>query len=192
MQLSIHNNFEEMSAKAAEAVIRLCEELPSPLICIPSGNTPVLFCKHLVDYFLQSEKKPDWYFVGLDEWIGVAKDTKGSCRHFLNEHFFFPLQIPEDRICFFDGSAADIESEQRKTEQWISDHSGIKIAVLGLGVNGHLGFNEPGSDPSLHTQVLDLDASTITGGINYFNTPQPLQKGITLGLRTIMEARTVF
>ena len=120
MQLSIHGTYEEMSAKAAEAVIRLAEEFTSPLVCIPSGNTPVLFCKHLVDHFLQTGSKPNWFFVGLDEWIGVGRDVKGSCRHFVDEHFFKPLQIPEEQICFFDGKAADISAEQMKTENLLT------------------------------------------------------------------------
>ena len=193
MQLSIHGSYEEMSAKAAEAVIRLGEELTAPLVCIPSGNTPVLFCKHIVDHYRENETKPDWYFVGLDEWIGVASNVKGSCRHFMDEHLFKPLGIPENRICFFDGTSSDIPGEQVKTEQWISKHGGIKIAVLGLGTNGHLGFNEPGSDPTLRTQVMNLDETTLVGGAKYFDSKQEsLQKGITLGLQTIMEASTVF
>lgn len=191
MQLSIHDSYEEMSAKAAEALIRLTEEKKDPLVCIPSGHTPVLFCKFLVDHFKEKGSGPDWYFIGLDEWLGAGAADQGSCRQFVDEHFFKPLGIPENRICFFDGLAKDYKAEQFKAEQFIQQHGGIDVAVLGLGANGHLGFNEPGTDPELLTQVVDLDELTVSGGARYFGKEIQLQKGITLGLKAIMEAGTV-
>lgn len=192
MQLSIHATYEEMSQKAAEAVIRLAETHTEPLVCFPSGNTPVLFLKNLVNHFQEKNETPNWYFIGLDEWLGVPPTEKGSCRQFLDEHFFQPLSIPENRIFFFDGLSADPEAECRKAEQWIDIRGNIKICVLGLGQNGHLGLNEPGSDFSLKTQVTNLTESTKAGGQNYFSQPKELKSGITLGLGTIMNSGTVF
>ncbi len=192
MQLSIHNSYEEMSARAAEAVIRLTEEKKEPLVCIPSGNTPVLFCKYLVDHFREIGTRPDWYFIGLDEWLGVGANDKGSCRHFLDEHIFKPLGIPESHICFFDGLADDAENERNKAEQFISQRGKVEVMVLGLGANGHLGFNEPGSDPELRTQVVELDQTTISTGARYFGKAIQMTKGITLGIKTILESGTVF
>ena len=192
MQLSIHPTYEEMSHKAAEAVIRMAEDLTEPLVCFPSGNTPVLLLKNIVDHFKTLQKTPDWYFIGLDEWVGIGPHEKGSCRHFLDEHFFIPLSIPENRIFFFDGNAADLDSECRKAEQWLDIRGNIMITVLGLGKNGHLGLNEPGSDPSLRTQITELSDTTKESGQNYFDAQKDLKKGITLGLKTLMDSGTVF
>ncbi len=192
MQLSIHTTYEEMSQKAAEAVLRLTAELTEPLICFPSGNTPVLFLKNLTDHFRSLEKTPDWYFIGLDEWVGIDPHEKGSCRQFMDEHFFIPLAIPENRIFFFDGNAADLDAECRKSEQWLDIRGNISITVLGLGRNGHLGLNEPGSDRSLRTQVTELSNTTQQSGQGYFDNPKELKKGFTLGLKTIFDSRTIF
>lgn len=192
MQLSIHATYEEMSQKAAEAVIRLAETLTEPLVCFPSGNTPVLFLKYLVDHFKEKHEAPNWYFIGLDEWLGVPPTEKGSCRQFMDEHFFQPLSIPENRIFFFDGLAPDPQAECRKAEQWIDIRGNIRICVLGLGQNGHLGLNEPGSDFGLKTQVINLAESTKASGQNYFSQVRELNSGITLGLETIMNSSTVF
>ncbi|WP_336514448.1 glucosamine-6-phosphate deaminase [Pollutibacter soli] len=192
MQLSIHATYEEMSQKAAEAVIRLAETLTEPLICFPSGNTPVLFLQNIVNHFKEKNETPNWYFISLDEWLGVPATEKGSCRQFLDEHFFQPLSIPENRIFFFDGLSPDPEAECRKAEQWLDIRGNIKICVLGLGQNGHLGLNEPGSDFGLKMQIVSLTESTIVGGRKYFSNPVELNSGITLGLATIMNAGTVF
>lgn len=169
----------------------MTEELTEPLICFPSGNTPVLFLKNIVEHFKKLQKQPDWYFIGLDEWVGIDPHEKGSCRQFMDEHFFKPLSIAENRIFFFDGNAADLNSECRKAEQWLDIRGNIMITVLGLGRNGHLGLNEPGSDPGLRTQITELTSATKESGQNYFDTPKELKKGITLGLKTLMDSRTV-
>jgi len=190
MNIVIKDSFEDMSRMAAEEFLKIAASISHPLVCLPSGNTPIHFCRFLVDHFENIGAKPDWDFIGLDEWVGVPASVKGSCRYFFDEHLFGPLGIPEERISFFNGMATDLREEQRKAEAVIADHGGLDIVVLGIGANGHLGFNEPGSDVSLKTQVIDLEPVTLKSGESYFSGPRDMPtQGITLGLATLLSAK---
>jgi glucosamine-6-phosphate isomerase len=192
MHLIISTDFEEMSGTAAEDFLFTLERITKPVICLPSGKTPVIFLRNIRNYFSRHEKHPDWYFIGLDEWVGIGQEVKGSCRQFFDEHLFIPLGIPEERISFFNGIAEDLDAECRKAERFIDAHKGIDIMVLGIGTNGHLGLNEPGSNPSLRTQISVLSESTIIAAQDYFSEPKEVNQGITLGLKAVLESKTVF
>jgi galactosamine-6-phosphate isomerase len=192
MNIIIGTDFEEMSHTAAEDFIYTLEKISKPVICLPSGKSPVSFLRIIRNHYQKQKTKPDWFFIGLDEWVGVSQSEKGSCRQFFDEHLFQPLGVPEERISFFDGMAEDLEAECRKAEQFVAGHKGIDIAVLGIGTNGHLGLNEPGSDRDSRTQVVDLTPSTIAAAQSYFDGPKDVRQGITLGLGLLLEARMIF
>jgi glucosamine-6-phosphate isomerase len=192
MRLIISTDFEEMSATAAEDFLFTLEHITKPVICLPSGKTPVIFLRNFRNYFSRHVKHPDWYFIGLDEWVGIGQNVKGSCRQFFDEHLFIPLGIPEERISFFNGAAEDLDAECKKAENFIAAHKGIDITVLGIGTNGHLGLNEPGSDPTLSTQIVDLTESTISAAQDYFNEPKDVRQGITLGLKSLLDSKNIF
>jgi glucosamine-6-phosphate isomerase len=192
MHLIICTDFEEMSGTAAEDFLFTLEKISKPVICLPSGKTPVIFLRNMRNYFSRQVNHPDWYFIGLDEWVGVGQDVKGSCRQFFDEHLFKPLGIPEERISFFNGIAEDMEAECRKAEKFIDAHKGIDITVLGIGTNGHLGLNEPGSDPSHRAQITELSESTLIAARDYFDEPKEVKQGITLGLKALLDSKTVF
>ena len=126
MHLIISSDFEEMSGTASEDFLFTLEKISKPLICLPSGKTPVVFLRNMRNYFSRHQNHPDWYFIGLDEWVGIGPDVKGSCRQFFDEHLFIPLGIPEERISFFNGIAEDMESECRNAERFIDAHKGIE------------------------------------------------------------------
>jgi galactosamine-6-phosphate isomerase len=192
MNIVVKDSFEDMSRAAAEDFLKIAGSMTSPLVCLPSGNTPIHFCRFLVEHYKATGTTPDWDFIGLDEWVGVPSSVKGSCRYFFDEHLFGPLGIPEHRISFFNGMAADIKAEQKKAEEVIAVHGGLDIAVLGIGANGHLGFNEPGSDVNLKTQVIGLEAVTLKSGESYFAGPRSMPtQGITLGLATLLSTKHV-
>lgn len=192
MNIHISADFAQMSAKAAEDFLRRLEGKRAPVVILPSGKSPVGMLSVLRAYFEERGQRPDWHFVGLDEWVGIGQDVFGSCREFLDRHLFKPLGIPEAQIHFFNGLAKDLDAERRKAEATIAALGGIDVAVLGVGTNGHLGLNEPGSDPSLTTQVSVLAPSTAEAAKDYFDTPRTVTHGITLGLKTLLGARTIY
>jgi galactosamine-6-phosphate isomerase len=192
MEIYVAPNYEEMSKQASEEVIRLMQASKNKLLCIASGDTPAGLFRDLVTKVNNGELTiSDWKFVGLDEWAGMNGSDEGSCRYHLNRQFFEPLNIQEENISFFDGKAGDLEKECQQTENFIQQHGGIDVAILGLGLNGHIGMNEPGTSPDLHSHIANIDAETQKVGQKYFATPQTLSHGITLGLANILETRHI-
>jgi len=128
-------------------------------------------------------------FVGLDEWIGLDGHDRGSCRALLNELLFGPLGIRMDRIAFFDAKSADLPGECRKIDEWIADWGPIDLVVLGIGMNGHLGFNEPGTRAETLSHAMDLEEVTQSVGTKYFDSGTAPAGGLTIGLGQIMGAK---
>jgi len=192
MKLIIANTNATMSKQVADEITHIMQSRKEPLICTASGDSPAGLYREIVDRVHHQQLDVSrWFFVGLDEWVPMNGNDEGSCRYHLNQQLFNPLQIAGDRICFFDGRANDLSKECTKTEQFVERHGGIDVAILGLGMNGHIGMNEPGTSAELHSHVVDLDPLTQQVGQKYFTKQQKLSKGITLGIATLMEARNI-
>ena len=192
LKVHISNDYASMSKQAGIKLVSLLESFDKSLICPAAGNSPVGLYKYLVDLYQQkSLKTVDWNIVGLDEWVGMNGMDAGSCRHFLNQSFFRPLGIHEHSISFFDGRAVDIEKECLKAGAFIKQRGGIDVMILGLGLNGHVGFNEPGTPVDSGPHVINLTPTSVEAGKKYFENRDAPPKGITLGLADIMDSRHV-
>ncbi len=183
-------SYQDLSKQAADTVINLMNISKNKLLCLASGDTPSGVYKIIVSKVNSGELNiSDWKFVGLDEWGGMNGDDEGSCRYHLNQQFFHPLNIKKENICFFNGRANDLEKECQRTEKFIQDHEGIDVAILGLGLNGHIGMNEPGTSRFTHAHVSAIDPQTQQVGQKYFASPRQLSHGLTLGLANLTAAR---
>jgi len=191
VRIHIAEDFEAMSHAAAEDFIELVARIRRPLICLPSGKSPMSFLRILRGHYQRAEALPDWYFVGLDEWVGIGEHEQGSCRRFFEVQLFRPLGIGDERVSFFNGLSDDLTAECRRTEKFIEDHGGIDVSVLGIGTNGHLGLNEPGADRHAATLISKLAPSTIDAAQGYFDRPRAVSQGITLGLSTLLSSRHI-
>ena len=193
MKIVVNESYDDMSRAAAREILQLMQPLPSPLICTASGDTPAGLYREMVELVRQKKiDHSDWHFVGLDEWMGMNGYDEGSCRYYIDQQVFDPLNVPIKRIAFFDGTAIDPVSECERVERFIQSHKGIDIAVLGLGMNGHIGMNEPGTSASFRSHVAKLDPLTQEVGQKYFKSKTMLKEGLTLGIATILEARHIF
>jgi galactosamine-6-phosphate isomerase len=192
MKIFVSDTYQNMSKKAADEFIQKVQALENPLICPASGDSPAGLYNELVKRVKSQELDiSNWLFVGLDEWAGMNAKDEGSCRYHLDHQLFDPLQITDERICFFDGRANDLRMECERIESFIDLHGGIEVAILGLGVNGHVGMNEPGTRRMMRSHVADIAQATQKMGQKYFKKQQVLTQGITLGIATLMEARHV-
>ncbi|KIL40907.1 hypothetical protein SD70_10825 [Gordoniibacillus kamchatkensis] len=192
MNLIVTANYEQMSARAAELIIDVVKRKPDALLALAAGETPLGTFAHLVGAAREGRVRFDrCKFVSLDEWVGLDGRTHGSCRQTLHDHFFSPLAIAEEQICFFDGTAPDLKLECERMDSFIAANGPIDGFLLGVGMNGHLGFNEPGVSFDLYTHVTLLDQTTKSVSVKYFQEQQDVNKGITLGIKHIMEAKTV-
>lgn len=193
MKIFVSDTYDEMSKLVAKDITEIMQGFTNPVFCPATGETTKGLYKEMVE--LYSQQKLDvssWFFVGLDEWMGMNGTTKDSCRYSLDEQLLKPMQVREEHICFFDGKAADPEAECTRIEQFIQQHNIIDIAVVGLGMNGHVGMNEPHTPLFLRSHVSNLDPVTQEVSQKYFEKRQKISQGLTLGLATLLAAKNIF
>lgn len=192
MKIDIYNDYVSLSKAIAGEIIALLKKKPTAVVCLPSGDSPKLVCEILVGGILSEQiDKSKFYFIGLDEWVGLKPETPGTCASDFQNRIFTPLCIGKDQYHLFDGMATDFLSECNKMDAVIAEKGGIDLMVVGIGMNGHIGFNEPGAGFEWKSHVIELDNTTLTVGQKYFQTPVVLTKGITLGLAHLLAAKKV-
>lgn len=192
MNLKVYSNYEEMSVATADFVKAQVLKKNDSLVCLPSGDTPTGTLKKLVEDVKSGTlnfKKAR--FVGLDEWVGMDKHEEGSCQHYVYNQFFHPAGITDNQVTFFNAKSAALEKECKRVDDYIFSKGPLDLVLVGVGVNGHIGLNEPGVSPKNYCHVVDLESSTKQGAQKYFSDSKVLEKGITLGLQHIMNAKTV-
>jgi len=161
----------------------------NPLVCIASGHTPIGVFECLVKDV--KEGKLDLSgctFLSLDEWVGIDPKDPGSCLSMLKKDFFNQLDIKESQIVAFNVKA-DLEAECKRINDLIALNGGLDVMLVGLGTNGHIGMNEPGTSFELYAHVGELAEETKAVGQKYFTKATSLSNGVTLGLKHLKEAK---
>ena len=192
MTIKIFPNYDALSQQTADEIISLVKQKPTAVICFASGSTPVGTCEWLVKK--AKEQHIDFSqttFIGLDEWVSIPKENTGSCYYFQYHYLFTPLHLKTSQIFLFDGMAKNLEQRCKQMDTVIAAKGGIDIMIVGIGMNGHIGFNEPGVDFNLLSHVINLDKTTQTVGQKYFTDAMTLMQGITLGLGHLMQTKKV-
>ncbi|GEN46601.1 glucosamine-6-phosphate deaminase [Alkalibacillus haloalkaliphilus] len=178
------NRYENFSQTAAELMMNQVEKKPNSTLGLATGSTPKGMYQELVK---RSADLSQAVTFNLDEYVGISSDHPQSYRSFMEENLFQHIRVGETLIP--DGEAADLAAECERYEQLINQHGGIDLQVLGLGHNGHIGFNEPGTPFSSRTHVVDLAETTRKANARFFNSLNEVpKKAITMGIETIMEA----
>jgi len=191
MKIRTYAGYNEMCRAAAEMIVNQVKQKPDSLFCLTSGDTPAGIYKLLVQY--AKEGRVDFsncFFVGLDEWVGMDKNDAGSCTNFLYKTFFTPAKIKSSQIMVFDAKAANLDASCIAMDNFIKAHGPLAIMLVGIGINGHIGLNEPGVDFNSYSHYSALAPVTIEVGQKYFRQQTKLTKGITLGLKHLQEAIT--
>lgn len=192
MKTFISPDYAQLSQAVAQTVIECVNAKPDALICIAGGDTPLGVFAALVE--AQNQGRIDFsrtQFLGLDEWLGLGKADKGSCREMVWRHFFDKLTLRDEQICFFDGLTHNPQAECKRVDGYIEKYGPIDCIVLGIGMNGHIGFNEPGASLENTCHVIDLDPVTQTVSVKYFGVQRNVKQGISLGLKTILAAKRI-
>jgi glucosamine-6-phosphate deaminase len=183
----------EFSRAAADHVASLLARKPEAVIALPTGQTPLgLYGELVARAAAKRLSAAQARFFNLDDYLGLNVDHPLSYARFLREHFLMPAGVPEEHIRLLQGDAVGIEAECREYEAAIAAAGGLDLAILGLGTNGHIGFNEPGSDWSAQTHVVRLSPETRATHVaqtqGKFAIPE---YGITVGISTIVAAREI-
>lgn len=193
MEKIIAKNYDLMCETISEYVVNYVNKKPDSLIVFPGGDTPLGVFEKLV--VAEKENRVDFskcHFVSLDEWENLDYSVKGSCIQTLYDYLYKKININiEKQVCFFDGKN-NLEEECKRVDKFVEKYGPIDIAVLGIGMNGHIGFNEPGADENLYCHVVPLDDTTTTVSVKYFGGKQMnIAHGITLGIKHFYEAKNI-
>jgi glucosamine-6-phosphate deaminase len=193
LQIMKANDYEELSVLACKKIVEIISQNSSSVLGLATGSTPVGLYKQLI----QSYKKNQLSFngvrtVNLDEYIGIPKYHQNSYHTFMKNMLFSHIDIIESNTYIPDGTATDLEKEGFNYERLIKALGGIDLQILGIGHNGHIGFNEPGTSFSERTHIVELTESTRTANARFFQTLDEVPKqAITMGIGTILDSKEI-
>ena len=183
----------EFALAAADEVSPLLTEKPDAAIALPTGHTPLGLYAELLERAAAKQLSPAGArYFNLDDYVGLSPDHPLSYARFLRQQFLNPGGVPAEHVRLLDGKASDLEAECLHYESAIASCGGLDLAILGLGPNGHIGFNEPGSDWSASTHVVALSPETRAMHAAQTQARFPIPTfGITMGIATIFAARKI-
>lgn len=161
-----------------------------PVFCLASGSTPQKSYRQFAGMVDCEERIKKLKFVSLDEWVGIERSSEGSCYQMLSRDLFSRLPIEGGQIVFFDGLSSVLQEECVRMDQWLEEHP-ITFSLMGVGMNGHIGLNEPGMQILDHSSAVDLSETTKRVAQKYFDRRTVLEKGLTLGLGQIIGSHKV-
>lgn len=199
MKLVIQNNYDELSRWAANHIAdRINKFQPTAdkpfVLGLPTGSTPIGTYKALIE--LNKAGKVSFKNVvtfNMDEYVGIAEDHPESYHSFMFENFFSHIDIQKANIHILDGNASDLDKECEEYEAKIESFGGIELFMGGMGADGHLAFNIPGSSLQSRTRLVDLNYDTIMANSRFFDndlTKVPKQ-ALTVGVQTVLDSKEV-
>ena len=191
MNIQSFEGYEQMSGSAATIVLEEIAKKKDLLICTATGNSPKGMYQSLAQTF---QVEPAIFnqlrVLKLDEWGGLTADHPSSCEYYLQKHLLDPLNISSDRYTAFMPNPKDSEKECERVQQIIDNEASIDICILGLGKNGHIGFNEPAEYLQAHCHVAQLsEASKKHDMVD--DMEQKPEYGMTLGMKDILSAKRI-
>jgi len=195
MRVIITKNYDEMSKEAAKIVVDLIRKKPKCVLGLATGSTPVGLYKELVR--MHKEEGLDFSKVvtfNLDEYYGLSPDHPQSYRYFMDVNLFNGINIKKENTHVPNGKVPveKIEEYCKNYEEMIKKAGGIDLQVLGIGGDGHIGFNEPGSPIFSRTRLVALDEQTIKDNSRFFEKIEDVPRfALTMGVGTILEAKEI-
>ena len=193
MRIIRTKNYDEMSRKAAAIIAAQVIHKPDCVLGLATGGTPVGTYKNLVEWY----KSGDLDFsevstVNLDEYRGLPREHRESYWSFMHRNLFDHVNIPADRINLPDGTNMDADAECKRYDAVIAGLGGVDLQLLGIGHDGHIGFNEPSDAFDMGTHCVDLTEETIEANKRFFASRDEVpRQAYTMGTHTIMSARKV-
>ncbi len=187
------NSYDEMSAVAANIFTEQLKAKPASILGLATGGSPVGMYKELV----KRQQAGDITFkdvktFNLDEYVGLDQSSPASYWTFMHENLFNHVDMKEENIQLPNGKVDDLAAECVAYDDRIAEAGGIDLQLLGIGVNGHIGFNEPGTSFTSLTNIVELTESTRTENAIYFDDPADVPtQAITMGIQSIMNAKAI-
>lgn len=193
MNILTFQSIEELNDAGANIIVSLLQTRPDAVLGLATGGTPVGIYEQLVKSYekgLVSFSRATSF--NLDEYVGLPRDHEQSYYTYMKENLFDHVDLPESRAFIPDGNASDPHEECRRYEDLLSKAKQIDLQILGLGHNGHIGFNEPDHALVGGTHVVALQEETLQANARYFDSIDDVPKlAITMGVGMILKARTI-
>ena len=193
MKVIIAKDYDEMSRLAAEEMAKVVEVKPNAVLGLATGGTPVGMYKELIK--MNKDGKVDFSnvtTVNLDEYVGLSGENHQSFRYYLEENLVKRTDFDKVNLNVLDGCAKDSLAECEQFEHLIEKNGGIDLQILGLGEDGHIGFNEPCSYFPSKTHEVDLKCETIQSNARFFQDLKSVpKKAYTMGIGTIMKSKQI-
>lgn len=193
MRIYIEDNYKAVSKKAALIVASQIILNPKSVLGLATGSTPIGMYNELVDMYRRGEVDfSEVTTFNLDEYYGLPQQHKSSYYMYMMEHFFQHVNVPKDKIHIPNGMAENIVRECLDYEEKIRIAGGIDLQILGIGANGHIGFNEPGDKLNVTTHLVSLTETTIIDNSRFFDNHNDVPKeALSVGIATIMKAKKI-
>ena len=199
MRIVIRDNAAQASEWAAKYICRrILDFKPTPekpfVLGLPTGSSPVQTYKHLIQFVkdgILSFKNVVTF--NMDEYVGLPRTNEQSYWYFMHSNLFDHIDIPAENINILDGNAPDLVAECERYEEKIKSYGGIELFFGGIGPDGHIAFNEPGSSLASRTRVKSLVMDTVIANSRFFDNDvsKVPRTALTVGVGTIMDAREV-
>lgn len=193
MKLIYAKDYSDLSRKAANIISAQVILKPNSVLGLATGSTPIGTYKQLIDWY----EKGDIDFslarsVNLDEYVGINSDNEQSYRYFMDKHLFSHINIKKENTYVPNGKAVDLQEECKAYDALIQKVGGIDMQLLGIGHNGHIGFNEPDQAFEKTTHIVELGETTINANARFFDSIEEVpRKAITMGIKSIMQAQKI-
>lgn len=193
MRIIEANNYQEMSNLAAEYIIKKIHHTPQMNLGLATGSTPLgTYSEMIEDYEKNRTSYAHVRTINLDEYVGLETNHPNSYKYFMKENLFDHINIAEGHTHIPNGTASNIEKECQAYEDLIKNQGGIDLQILGIGNNGHIGFNEPGTSFESKTHKVKLAESTRIANARFFNSIQEVPThAITMGISTILKSKEI-
>lgn len=191
MNIVYCRNYEEMSKKAASLVIEEVERKKDLLLCAATGNSPTGLYAKMVGKSQNDKVLFDQIrVIKLDEWGGIPENHPSSCEYYLQKKLVEPIKISPERYISFQSNPADPAAECARIQAELDTKGPIDVCILGIGANGHIGFNEPAPFLEPHCHVAQLSGHSLTHTMVQSLSDKPTY-GLTLGIQDIMRSRKI-
>ena len=193
MKLLVVKDYDEMSRVAAQIFRDVINEKADAVLGLATGSTPIGLYKKLIEMNKSNEIDfSNIKTVNLDEYVGLGGENPQSYRYFMNENLFNHININKSNTFVPNGLARDLDAEVKNYDKKIEELGGIDIQILGVGSNGHIGFNEPNDFLIAETHVTTLAKSTIEANSRFFKSVDEVPtKALTMGIGQIMKAKKI-
>ncbi|BES64197.1 glucosamine-6-phosphate deaminase [Gottschalkiaceae bacterium SANA] len=193
MKIIVAKNYEELSRKAGNLFASQLILKSNAVIGLATGSSPVGMYKELIRIYRNGDIDFDEVVsFNLDEYIGLTPDNEQSYHYFMRENLFDHINIRPENIHIPSGIAVDMTIAAQSYDKMIEEAGGIDIQILGIGNNGHIGFNEPDVKFEARTHIVELEPDTIEANSRFFDSiDQVPTQAISMGIKNIMQSRKI-